>query len=183
MSCSSNHTHFLSGFFSNHSNLVVFARHPGGNSSSAPPGRNTWHPADETQKLRSKRNMEDLFNWYYQRQSESILLLRLTLIYLCCLYPRCNSGIFGSGWSGRKTVIVECKLDDMYFLHIQAIQQPCIQNDSSTTSIWSPFFLCSPGVAGRGGGVGGCPNGLSRTSIFSRGSLFRQCGIRRRLLL
>lgn len=76
MSCSSSCTHSLSGLFTTHSSLVVFNRHPGGNSSSAPPGRNTWHPADETQKLRSKRSTTSLIAMSESERPSLIILLQ-----------------------------------------------------------------------------------------------------------
>lgn len=56
MSCSSSNTHFRWGLLSAHSKTVGDCRHPGGNSSCVPPGRNTWHPAGVTLNLNSQRS-------------------------------------------------------------------------------------------------------------------------------
>lgn len=55
--CSSSRTRFRSGRRSAHFSLTGAFTQPGGNSSSAPPGRNTWQPADVTLKLRVKSSI------------------------------------------------------------------------------------------------------------------------------
>lgn len=76
ISCSSRCTHFRSGLFSTHSSLVGVCRHPGGKSNSAPPGRKTWHPADETWKLGSNRSIRPYWEEYLVMHiKKSIIML------------------------------------------------------------------------------------------------------------
>lgn len=70
--------------------------------------------------------------------------------------------------------------DSEDFILWHKLRQPTIYGYSQLNLL---ILLRSPGVGGRGGGVGGRPRRLSRASIFSCGNLSRLRGSRWRSLL